>query len=239
MKSIKVLGMAAITLMGLTMCTQTKTNDETIYEEAAVNPGFPVGSESMDSVYGWLVENIKYPQDAQETGTEGRVSVEFVVEKDGSLSDINIVESATPSLDAEALRIINAMPAWEPAKDAEGNAIRLRVILPIAFQLDSAPTLDDVDEIAQFPGSIYKWLSENISYPEQAEQEKVEGRVLVRFIITEEGNVTDANVLHPVNPLLDAEALRVVNAMPQWQPAQKDGKPVKMTFTLPIQFQLN
>lgn len=97
---------------------------------------------------------------------------------------------------------------------------------------DEMPTFNGGDE------ALMKWLGENIKYPAEAEAQGIAGRVEVRFAVDKEGNVTKAEVTTSVDSLLDAEALRVVEAMPKWTPGKQDGKPVSVYFTLPVTFRL-
>lgn len=94
---------------------------------------------------------------------------------------------------------------------------------------------------AEFPGgmgALVQFLQAETRYPKEAQDKKIQGKVLVEFIVDKEGNVTDVNVLKSAHPLLDAEAVRVCRAMPQWTPAQdEEGKYVKSTFQLPFTFQ--
>lgn len=106
---------------------------------------------------------------------------------------------------------------------------------------DSLGIYDLVKDMPTFEGgdeALMKWLGDNINYPQEAQDKKIEGRVEVRFFVNEEGKIEDATVVRSVNKLLDEEALRVVNAMPAWKPGTVDGQPVKVWFTLPVTFQL-
>lgn len=93
----------------------------------------------------------------------------------------------------------------------------------------------------EFPGGmweLYKYMAENIRYPEQAKNDGVQGRVFVRFVIDADGTVKEAEVLRGIGSGCDEEALRVVNAMPKWKPGTVDGKPVRTQYNLPITFKL-
>ncbi len=94
---------------------------------------------------------------------------------------------------------------------------------------------------AEYPGglnALYQFLQTELQYPKEARDQNIQGTVLVEFIIDKEGNVTNVNVLKSAHPLLDAEAVRVCRAMPQWTPAQDgEGKYVKSTYQLPFTFQ--
>jgi protein TonB len=101
--------------------------------------------------------------------------------------------------------------------------------------------LQVVEIQAEFPNGqdgLNKWLEANIQYPEDAKENKIEGKVVVRFVVEKEGSVTSAEVLSGVHLSLDNEAKRVVMAMPKWKPAKSKGKSVRSYFTLPIVFKL-
>ncbi|MBR1550566.1 MAG: TonB family protein [Bacteroidales bacterium] len=104
-----------------------------------------------------------------------------------------------------------------------------------------ADILDVAEVSPEFPGGVealYKYLAENIRYPEQAKANKVEGRVFVTFVVEKDGSVTDAKVLRGIGGGCDEEALRVVNAMPRWSPGMQSGVPVRVQFYLPLTFKL-
>lgn len=109
---------------------------ETVLEEVFVvveeQPTFPGGNEGMMEFLG---ENVKYPVEAQSNGIQGRVILNFVVMKDGSLTDINVVRGVDPLLDAEAVRVIGEMPKWIPGKQ-RGQEVNVRYTLPVVFRLN-------------------------------------------------------------------------------------------------------
>ena len=88
-------------------------------------------------------------------------------------------------------------------------------------------------------GSFSRWVNNQLDYPEEAKAKKIQGRVTLSFTITETGKVSDVKVLRGADPILDKEAVRVVESSPDWTPAMKDGKPVSVTYTFPVIFQLN
>lgn len=102
-----------------------------IFEVAETAPTFPGGEEALMK---WLQKNLKYPADAQDNGVQGRVLVQFVVNKDGSIVDPKVVKSADPSLDKEAMRVVRAMPKWKPGQQ-RGKTVRVRYTLPVTFRL--------------------------------------------------------------------------------------------------------
>ncbi len=100
----------------------------------------------------------------------------------------------------------------------------------------------EVDEMPEFPGGIdgvREFIAKNLQYPKRAEEEGIRGKVFVSFIVSDKGKVTDAKIERGVDTELDAEALRVVNLLPDWAPGRKDGKEVNVKFTLPIVFALD
>ena len=105
--------------------------DNKIFEVVEQNPTFPGGTAALMS---WLSQNIKYPVIAAENGVKGRVIVQFVVEKDGSITDVVVVKSVDPSLDKEATRVIKNMPHWIPGRQ-NGSPVRVRFTVPVTFTL--------------------------------------------------------------------------------------------------------
>ena len=98
-----------------------------------------------------------------------------------------------------------------------------------------------VEQMPEFPGGVdemLKFISKNIHYPETAQNDNVQGRVYVSFVIDKSGNVTDARVIRSVRKDIDDAALKVVNEMPQWKPGYQNGKPVLVAFNLPLNFTL-
>ncbi len=85
---------------------------------------------------------------------------------------------------------------------------------------------------------VNAFLSRNLSYPKDAQQRKVEGRVIIKFVVAEDGSITDAIVERGVDPVLDAAALKTILKMPKWRPGRKDGKPVKVYYRIPVAFTL-
>ena len=309
--------------------------DTLVFEVVEQPPRFPGGEIELMK---YLQSSIKYPTDAQKRNAQGRVILQFIVEKDGSVSNIRAVRPIDPSLDAEAIRVVNSMPKWEPARQ-RGQAVRVRYTMPVQFRLQGkdgiipdpesdqakntdkdvmvvgfanqalktsisgdgknvmyivdgkqVPSLegvnqsdvatvnvlknqeslekygakgmdgviivntkqyesavsknevfDVVDEMPEFPGGInemMKFLQENMKYPDEAKKAGIQGRVIVQFVVAADGGISDAHILRAVDPLIDAEALRVVNSMPKWKPGKVQGAPVRTKFTLPLLFTL-
>jgi protein TonB len=98
-----------------------------------------------------------------------------------------------------------------------------------------------VEQQAEFPGgqaALMKWLSNNIRYPESAQQNDIQGRVIVKFVVEKDGSIGQATIAKGVDKDLDREAIRVVKKMPKWQPGKNNGVAVRSYFTLPVTFKL-
>ena len=110
---------------------EPKPEVEKVFDVVEQMPSFPGGPSAL---LEWLSNNVKYPVVAQENGVQGRVVVSFVVERDGSITDVKVVRGVDPSLDKEASRVVKAMPRWIPGKQ-NGSAVRVKYNVPVAFRL--------------------------------------------------------------------------------------------------------
>ncbi len=98
-----------------------------------------------------------------------------------------------------------------------------------------------VEKMPEFPGGdleLRKYIAQNIKYPNIARENDIQGKVYVRFVVTETGSVENVQIARGVDPLLDKEAIRVVESLPKWKPGEQGGKKVKVWYTVPINFQL-
>ena len=225
---------------------------------------FPEGTQAFSR---FIHRNIHYPVEAIENGEEGRVLLQFIVEKTGEVTNVQIIESVSPLLDKEAVRVIESMPNWIPGQRSGGARVRTKFTLPIEFRLpgivlahcglmESVIIDDNIIEESEegfvgfisyqvhpkFPDgtdALLKFLSENIQYPVEAQENKEEGRVVLHFWIEADGSIGDIEVRRSVSPSLDAEAIRVIRLMPNWIPGQQRGENVRVMISLPITFRLN
>ena len=119
-----------------------KFNNDSIYNVVEVMPEFPGGAEKM---MDYLSTNIKYPEEAKEKGISGRVFLSFVIEKDGSVTDVKVMRSVNPLVDNEAVRVVKAMPKWKPGL-MKGKPVRVNYVLPINFKLDDKVKRNGLEE---------------------------------------------------------------------------------------------
>lgn len=380
--------------------TPVQPEDSTLFVVVEEMPNFSEGN-----VQQWIGQNVKYPIKAAEQNIQGKVYVQFIIEKDGSVTMPKIVRGADPLLDNEALRVIQSMPKWTPGKQ-RGKTVRVSYTLPINFALASsnsnnkpmspdqyydnyikyleaaaaklkdpsllnkwdkepvggvtfagkneetayseylkqtresleayiqeltqtmdklnfsadekkdvikiyqtsgremeklikslgpkdfiknfsslthfehtkgnvetmlalknnlsperhkqlilvkyqdrlsnqgkATTVDGetvfavVERLPEFKeGEIQKWLVQHTKYPAEAAEKKIQGKVYVQFIIEKDGSISNAKIVKSIDPLLDQEALRVIQSMPKWKPGTQRGQVVRVSYTLPINF---
>lgn len=236
---------------------KTAATEADVYEVVENMPEFPNGG--MTALMKYLSDNIRYPEAAHKAGIQGRVTVQFVVGKDGSIGNVSILRGVNADLDAEAIRVISSMPKWKPGTQ-KGEPVKVKYTVPVMFRLTPEPVekidettvvgyhtpvagevYDVVDKMPEFPGGmtgLMQYLSKNIRYPAKAQTKGIQGRVTVAVIINTEGKAVNASIVRSVDPSLDAEALRVASTMPDWVPGTKDGKPVNVKYTFPVTFRL-
>ena len=218
-----------------------------IFEVVEVMPQFP-----GENVHLWIAKNLKYPTEAIEKNIQGKVFLQFIIEKDGSVNEVKVLRGVDASLDNEAVRVIRSMPRWIPGKQ-KGQAVRVRYVIPTNFALGNTqankpsaseegeePTFQVVEVMPQFPGeNVQVWIAKNLKYPEEAVKENAQGKAFVQFIIDKTGTVKEQKIIRSSgNQSLDAEALKVVGEMPKWTPGKQRGQAVRVAYTLPIQFTL-
>lgn len=220
---------------------------EEIFVVVEEQPEYPGGQEAMMK---FLSESIVYPDEAKAKGIQGRVICNFVVMKDGSIDDVNVVRGVDPLLDAEAVRVLKSMPAWKPGKQ-RGQAVNVRYTLPVVFRLDNKPLSEEKKEElqrikdsfveAEFPGgesAYFKYLTESIKYPVIAQENGIQGLVLARYRILSNGKVEFIDITNGADPLLGREVQRIIEGMPDWTPSRIDGKGTTSVATLTVQFRL-
>ena len=134
MKKIFVLMAFATLCFGAQAAEMTTLNtvqDDVVVNKPDVLPEFPGGMEAMMAYIG---NNVKYPDEASNKKIEGKVIVQFIVKKDGSVADAKVISKTNEMLNKEALRVVNTMPKWKPGKN-KGKVVDVRFVLPVAFKL--------------------------------------------------------------------------------------------------------
>ena len=175
---------------------------------------------------------------------EGWVSVNFAVELDGTITNVESTIQIDRILSDEVIKAVQSSPKWDPPKNPDvdepiTSGIMLKFKLP--DQILNEPPFVVVEQMPSYPGGdieLLNFIKNNTKYPEEANAEKIQGRVIVRFIVSTEGNAEGISVLKGVHPLLDAEAIRVAGMLKGWKPGMQGGKPVNVWYMAPVTFSL-
>ena len=134
------------------------------------------------------------------------------------------------------------------SSEETGQGVEIKYTAPVAVQEEEEEDPEEqeifqvVEQMPEYPdggmAGLMKYLSSSIRYPAIAAENGVQGRVTVQFVVNRDGSIVDAQVLRGVDPYLDKEALRVINGMPKWKPGMQRGKPVRVRYTVPVNFRL-
>ena len=168
-----------------------------------------------------------------------------VIKKDELVKEENQVK-AMDELDANTAVGVKDQ---EGTKDRTIEAARTDVVEKVVIeepkeevkQEVTQKIFDVVEQQPSFPGgqnALLQWLQQNIHYPPVAEENGIQGRVVVSFVVEPDGSITNVQVVRGVDPSLDKEAVRVTKAMPKWQPGKQNGQAVRVKYNLPVQFRL-
>ena len=241
-------------------------NNDTIYQTVEQMPQFPGGEKALMEYIG---KNIVYPVEAKEKEIQGRVFINFVIEKDGSVSTVKVLRGIGGGCDEEAVRAVSSLPKWKPGIQ-KGKPVRVSYQIPILFKLDNAQKAQDqdpkkekqmvgevekmvpygpdkngvyqiVEEMPQYPGgetAMMEYVAKNVVYPKEAQEKGISGRVFVGFIVEKDGSIGEVKLLRGIGGGCDEEAIRVIKGMPKWKPGKQEGKPVRVSYQMPINFKL-
>jgi TonB family protein len=242
--------LSLIILICMSVSAQEKhkpsVNKEGYYLYASKMPELIGGMESLKN-------KIVYPESEKVNRTQGKVLVEVYIDANGDIIKTAINKGINPALDKAALDAVNTTK-WTPAYD-EGKPVKCKIIIPIMFQLE------EIKEVSNLPYESAKHMLDNISeyskdvdkepepiggmgsimslikYPEQEKKNNIEGKVLVKAYIDENGNVTMASDIPQDNKHFIKAACDAIKKA-KFTPAEKNGKKVKSVITIPVQFKM-
>jgi len=184
----------------------------------------------------WVYQQFILPTEVE--NVEGKLACSFVVDTTGKVINVRIREGLHPLVDEEVIRLISNSPEWTPG-EIDGKKVRVRYTMPMDF---SILTAKDVEVKPTFQGKddnhFTEWVFKNMTYPEVAKRNRIQGRVIVEFVVTAEGDVTNVKVLRGVHPSLDEEAVRVISMSPKWSPGIQHYRPVRVKYVFPVIFGL-
>ena len=234
-----------------------------IYSKVDVYPLFDVSKTA--GIEGYILNHLHYPLNILKDRVIDTVNVYFVVEPNDSIIHVSVRKDTSQwdAYDYEAMRVVKSLPVLAPAY-LHNQPVPVWLYVPVVFdfrQLDTVTStvvtttvhgktfsyycpgqvFSIVQKMPSFPGGmagLMKYLATHIKYPEEAKQQKQQGRVFVNFVVEGDGRITHVHVLKGVSPSLDAEAVKVIKNMPKWIPGYQRGKPVRVSFNLPVKFTL-
>jgi TonB family protein len=189
----------------------------------------------------WVSGQVRYPEEAKAKQIEGWVQVNYTVGLDGTITNITSVGTTDKILTDEVIRVVKSSPKWEPPKNSAvdeplSSSVSLKFQLPDQI-IKEAPFVI-VEQMPQYPGGeveILNFIRDNTKYPEAAKAKKIEGKVIIRFIVNTQGKAEGISVLKGVDPELDAEAVRVVSLLSGFKPGMQGGKAC-VWYMVPINF---
>ena len=137
----------------------------------------------------------------------------------------------------------NVQESTIQSNEDKGEAVEIRYVPEVVEEeeVEEQQIFQVVEEMPEFPGGMaecLKFLAKNIKYPTIAQENGVQGRVIVQFVVNQDGSIVDPVVVRSVDPYLDKEALRVIKMMPKWKPGKQRGKAVRVKYTVPVTFKL-
>lgn len=234
---------AILSLYAMQSAIRDTSKDDRIFTVLELQPKFPGGVQNF---LQYMSANIKYPAADRENNLQGRVVAQFVVEKDGSLTNIKIVRSPSAAMGEEAVRVLSNSPKWEPGMQG-GKAVRAQFTIPVDFTLgDNGKSGNQVYTVLEvqpkFPGgtqNFLQYLATNIRYPADDRKNNVQGRVIAQFVVEKDGSLTDIKAIRSPSTAMGEEAVRVLSRSPKWEPGQQNGSAVRAQYTVPVNFTLD
>ena len=221
--------------------TPSASEDDTPFLVAEEMPLFQ--GKDLNTFRTWVQSQIRYPAEALKRGIEGRVVLSFIVERDGSVSTIELLQSPDRILSEEARRVVAASPKWTPGRQ-KGHLVRVRYMLPVDFSIPKEKTAAQEPGLTppQFEGgdlnAFRSWAMQRLRYPAGAREQQTEGSVVASFTVGRDGRVEDIRIAGSPDPQLAEEVRRVVKASPAWSPATRNGEATTVTVTLPVSFRI-
>nr|WP_295876094.1 M56 family metallopeptidase [uncultured Chitinophaga sp.] len=223
-----------------------------------IRPVFPEGEAGLAR---YLSRSIRYPKEAQTNDIQGTIQIRFIIDEKGNVTQpVAVNRPLGGGLEEEGIRVIKGMPQWKPG-EIKGKKVPVEYVLPIRFTLqEQTPVVtgqrpdtvrfqpsavkEEIFTFVETPPTFHGgedalalYLSKNIRYPKEAVEKKTSGTVFVQFVVDKEGKIKDARTVGAAKGNgLEEEAIRVVNAMPEWIAGKQNGRNVAVQFNLPIRF---
>ena len=192
--------------------------------------------EEKKPVVGAIVR-VKGTKQGTVTDVDGQYTIEV---PDGATIEVAYVGMATTTFTTSKAIAESRTTAIVLKKDGSNEPVKYEATLTYNGT-DNDKSYDVVDQMPEFPGGVgarMQYLAKNVKYPVEAQRKGQQGNVVVKFTVEKDGSITNSHIVRSISPLLDAEALRVINAMPKWIPGRHHGKAVSVGYVLPVSFVL-
>lgn len=217
------------------------TEDNTVYKKADPMPRF--GSGDPKAFPDWVRSRVDTLLGPSVAPPPVKVAVRFVIERDGTMSDISVsAPSERKAFSKVVRRAVDDVPLWTPAS-LKGETVRCQMTQHIDFRPTEADAGVDSSAVEVLPRffdgglpEFQMWVAQTMKYPLEALKRNIRGRVVVQFEVDTTGSVTSVQILRSPAPILSAEVERVLGLAPRWTPGIRGGQPVSATFTIPIDF---
>lgn len=251
----------ALEITTLTLQEMARETEEPPFIVAETMPSFEGGD--LLKFREWLQSEVRYPAEALKQRIEGRVVCSFVIERDGSVSNITALQSPDRLLTNEVRRVLANSPRWTPGMQ-KGETVRVKYVVPVDFSLPKqseaatgagTPAVGQTDGPAaeedapvtlaetmpSFQGgdltTFRQWLQTQVRYPAEALKEKAGGLVICSFVVERDGSVSNIRTLQSPDSPLNEEVERIIKASSShWQPGRDKGKAVRVKLVLPVKF---
>lgn len=251
----------ALEITTLTLQEMARETEEPPFIVAETMPSFEGGD--LLKFREWLQSEVRYPAEALKQRIEGRVVCSFVIERDGSVSNITALQSPDRLLTNEVRRVLANSPRWTPGMQ-KGETVRVKYVVPVDFSLpkqseaatgtgtpaagqtDGPAAEEDApvtlaETMPSFQGgdltTFRQWLQTQVRYPAEALKEKAGGLVICSFVVERDGSVSNIRTLQSPDSPLNEEVERIIKASSShWQPGRDKGKAVRVKLVLPVKF---
>ena len=218
------------------------SEDMTAYTDADSLPRFCGGSPGM--FREWVRRQVDSLLDPGAAVPRVRVNVRFVIEPDGTMTGIRVSAPKEHSGFAKLVRMaVDKTPLWTPAV-AGGEKVRFRIsqILLFGQEEELGKNPDSLDVLPKFQNGglpeFRRWVMETVKFPREALESGVEGRVLASFVVEADGSVGSVRIIRSPHPVLSREVVRALAESPRWTPGSQNGEPVRVKYTVPVNFRI-
>ena len=255
-KTFCIVLVMIITTLFIPERTYAQEKEQQVFFIVDNMPDYPGGNEALRKD---LEQQVKYPEEARMNDINGKVYISFVVDKKGEITNTSIARGVHPLLDKEALRVFNSLEKkWNPGSQEKIITFTMALDFKTDGQVEVLQTSHltktespyeqkethqvffIVENMPEYPGGVealLKDIKKQVKYPAEAQKNKLTGKIYVTFVVDKDGKASNSSIARGVDPILDKEALRVVNDLEKtWKPGSQRGTKVNVSQTVLIDF---